>query len=32
MADVAETLRPFFSGIIIGNAGYTPESGLKKIQ
>jgi len=32
MPDVAQALRPFFTGLFIGNAGYTPQSGLTKIQ
>lgn len=30
--DVCKTFRPFFNGIIIGNYGFNPESGLKAIR
>jgi 2,4-dienoyl-CoA reductase-like NADH-dependent reductase (Old Yellow Enzyme family) len=30
--EVAKTLRPFFFGVIVGNNGYTPESGLQQIN
>jgi 2,4-dienoyl-CoA reductase-like NADH-dependent reductase (Old Yellow Enzyme family) len=32
ISDVAKTLRPFFKGLLVGNYGYTPESGLEQIQ
>ncbi len=30
--DVCKAFRPFFSGIIVGNDSFDPESGLSKIR
>lgn len=32
MANVANILRPFFTGLVVGNYGYDAESGLAKIK
>lgn len=32
MEVVATALKPYFKGLIVGNYGYTPESGLEMIK
>ena len=32
LPDVAKVLKPFFSGVIINNAGFNPEKGINRIR